>query len=145
MVRLSCWLMEVLLVLVVTVAGPGALCPERGDGGPVADVLVDASYPAVLDGEQGDLRVVERAPVRAGAADLNEHANAARAVGHEGPRYRAQGARGQLGGLGQVRGDPVAAPVAATEPVVVAVIPGRVLVEQRAERREVTAGEGVED
>src|ERR1022692_2083888 len=113
MVRLSCWLMEVLLVLVVTVAGPGALCPERGDGGPVADVLVDASYLAVLDGEQRDLRVVERAPVRSGAADLHEHADAARAVGHEGLGHRAQGAGGELRGLGEVRGDAVAAPVAA--------------------------------
>jgi hypothetical protein len=52
---------------------------------------------------------------------------------------------GELCCLSQVRGDPVAAPVTATEPVVVAVIPGRVLVEQRVERREVAAGEGLED
>ena len=106
---------------------------------------VGAAHPAVLDGERGDLQVIERAPVRTGAADLNERADAACAVGHEGPRYRAQGAGGELRGLGQVRGDAVAAPVTATEPVVVAVVPGRVLMEQRGERGEVAAGEGAED
>jgi hypothetical protein len=64
--------MEVLLLLVVTVCRARAQCPERGGSSRVADVLPGAAHPAVLDGEQGDLQIIERAPVRTGAADLNE-------------------------------------------------------------------------
>jgi hypothetical protein len=56
------------------------------------------------------------------------------AVGHERLRHRAQGAGGELGGLGQVGGNRVAAAVQADQAVVVAVVPGRVGVQQPAER-----------
>src|SRR5580658_727549 len=99
MVRLSCWLMVILLVLVVAVEVRKGLRPERGGGG-VADVLLDAADPAVLHGEHGDLRVVERASVRPGTADLEEDAHASCAVGHEGPRHWPENAGGELGGPG---------------------------------------------
>ena len=52
--------------------------------------LADA---AALDGEQQDLRVVERAAVRAGAADPREHGDVPVAVGHARPSARRAACR----------------------------------------------------
>jgi hypothetical protein len=67
------------------------------------------------------------------------------AVGHVGLRHDAQRAGGELGGLGQVGRDRVAAVVDAAQAVVVAMVPGRAGVEQAAERGEVGVGERLED
>ena len=53
--------------------------------------------------------------------------------------------RGELGGLGQVGDDRVAAAVDAAQAVLVAVVPGRVGVQQIAERGEVGVRERLED
>src|SRR5439155_24740523 len=64
--------------------------PEGGDRGRVADELVHGANAPVLQREQQDLHVVERALVRASAADAGEHRHVSGSVGHEDLGHGAQ-------------------------------------------------------
>jgi hypothetical protein len=54
------------------VSGPGRYAQNAVTAAGSPTYCSTLRTPAVLDGEQGDLRIIERAPVRTGAADLNE-------------------------------------------------------------------------
>ena len=124
---------------------PGRSGPERGYGHGVADELVDAAHAAAVEGDQHELRAVHRAPVGPGGTEPHEHGHTALAVGHDRLRHRAQRARGELGGLAEVGHYRVAAAVDAAQAVLVAVMPGRVGVQQIAERGEVGVRERLEE
>src|ERR1700722_17836378 len=67
------------------------------------------------------------------------------AVGHDRLRHRAQRARGELGGLAEVGHYRVATAVDAAQAVLVAGMPGRVGVQQIAERGEGGVRERLEE
>jgi hypothetical protein len=77
--------------------------------------------------------------------ELDEHGDAARAVAHQGLRHGAEGAGGQLRRRAQAGRDRLDAAVHATEAVVVAVMPGRVRLEQVGEGGDVAVRERLEE